>query len=699
MKRFLILFAWGVAMMNPLFARDSNAAPAVTPEDPYLWLEDVTGDKSMAWVHEHNAATEKELAGDESFRQLESNLLDVMDSDAKIPYISKAGNFYYNFWRDAKHPRGIWRRTSLSEYRKDLPQWEEVLDIDALGAAEKENWVFHGARFLKPECRRCLVFLSRGGSDACVVREFDVYAKAFVPGGFQLPESKSECSWIDVDTIFVGTDFGPGSLTTAGYPRIVRIWKRGTPLSQAKTVFEGKETDVSVTAYHDSTQGFERDFLVRSPTFFSSETFVLNKDGTQRKIDIPDDAECDVHREWLMIKPRTPWHVGGKTYPGGVLLATRFDDFMSGKRELKVLFEPTETASLAGYNFTRHYMILNVLDNVKNRLTVFTPGDWNQASFPGAPELGTVSAYAVDPDESDDYFMNVTDFLTPSTLNYGVIGGQPEKLKESPAFFDAAQMEISQHFTVSKDGTRIPYFQVSEKGLKPDGTHPTLLTGYGGFEISEVPYYSGIAGRAWLSKGGIYVVANIRGGGEFGPKWHQAAVRQNRLRCYEDFAAVARDLVTRKLTSVKHLGIEGGSNGGLLVGNMLTLYPQLIGAVVCEVPLLDMKRYSHLLAGASWMEEYGDPDKPEEWEYIKTFSPYQNVRADVKYPPTLFMTTTRDDRVHPAHARKMMAKMEALGCDVRYFENTEGGHGAGADNKQAAHFLSLAYRFLWQELK
>ncbi len=543
--------------------------------------------------------------------------------------------------------------------------------------------------------------LSRGGSDASVVREFDVVTKTFVEGGFVVPEAKSNVSWIDADTIFVGTDFGPGSLTTSGYPRVAKVWKRGTPLADARTVFEAKETDMVGVAVHDATPGFERDFLVRRPSFFTSETFLLGKDGSKRKIDVPDDAETSVHREWLLIKPRTPWTVAGRTYREGSLLVARFDDFMAGRRELDVLFEPTPTTSLSDWGPTRHHLILNVLDDVKNRLYVLTPAKrgWKREPFAGAPPFGTVSAWAVDPDESDAVFMDVTDFLTPSTLSYGTIGKAPEKVKESPAFFDASLLEIGQHFTTSKDGTRIPYFQVSAKGLKLDGTNPTLLSGYGGFEVSLVPYYGGVIGRAWLSQGGVYVVANIRGGGEYGPGWHQAALKRNRPRAYEDFAAVARDLVARKVTSVAHLGAEGGSNGGLLIGNMLTQYPELFGALVCQVPLLDMKRYSHLLAGASWMEEYGDPDKPEEWEFLRTFSPYQNVKAGVAYPPTLFMTTTRDDRVHPAHARKMMARMLELGADVRYFENIEGGHGAGADNKQAAHFSALEYSFLWKKLK
>ncbi|MGD0100518.1 MAG: prolyl oligopeptidase family serine peptidase [Acidobacteriota bacterium] len=700
MKRIAIVLALGVVMMTRLNGKeDKPPLHTPLPDDPYLWLEDITGDKALAWVRERNAESEKELGG-ESFKQMQAGILKILDSEAKIPFINKLGSYYYNFWRDAGNPRGLWRRTTLEEYRKPEPKWETVLDVDALGKAEKESWVFHGAQFLKPDYRRCLISLSRGGSDAGVVREFDVISKSFIRDGFQLPQAKSRCSWIDANTIFVGTDFGPGTLTASGYPRMAKIWKRGTPLSDAKTVFEVQQTDVSGAAAHDPTKGFERDFLVRTPSFFTEEVFLLRKDGSKQKIDIPEDAESSVNREWLLVKPRTPWTVGEKTYAAGSLVAARFDDYMAGKRELTILFEPTATTSLSEYNWTRHHLILNVLDDVKNKLYFLTPQQvkWKQQAFEGAPAIGTQSAWGVDPDESDECFMEVTDFLTPTTLHYGALGKPMEKLKEEPAFFDASDLEISQHFTRSKDGTRIPYFQVCNKKLALDGSHPTLLAGYGGFEVSEVPSYNGVIGHAWMSRGGVYVLANIRGGGEYGPQWHQAALKQNRLRCYEDFAAVAQDLVNRNVTSVKHLGIAGGSNGGLLVGNMLTLYPQLIGAVVCQVPLLDMKRYSHLLAGASWIEEYGDPDKPEEWAFIKNFSPYQNVKAGVSYPPTLFMTTTRDDRVHPGHARKMMARMKALGCDVRYYENIEGGHGAGADNKQAAHFQAMEFSFLWQKL-
>ncbi len=669
-------------------------------QDPYLWLEDVTGDRSLAWVRERNAESAQELAGTPEFKTLEEDLLKIYDSKERIPLIHKDGPFYYNFWKDAQNPRGLWRRTTLDEYRKAEPKWEVVLNLDALGKAEGENWVWHGAQILRPSFNRCLVTLSRGGADADVVREFDLETRSFVKDGFQIPEAKGEMSWINEASVYVATDFGPGTMTDSGYPRIVKLWKRGTPLAQAETVYEAKSTDMAASAAYDDTKGFERHFVTRTIAFFSHEVFLRTPSGSLRKIEVPDDSTSSVHREWMLVELRTPWTVGPRTFPAGALLATRFDDFMAGKRDITVLFEPTPSASLASYNWTLGRLILNVLEDVKSRLSVLTPGEgeWRREALPGSAEFATLGAWAVDDQESDDFFMTVTDFLTPTSLYMGTFGQTPERLKQTPAFFDASGMEISQHFTVSKDGTRVPYFQVSAKGLALDASHPALLTGYGGFEISEVPYYSGAVGRAWLSRGGVYVVANIRGGGEYGPKWHQAALKEQRPRAYEDFAAVAQDLVARKVTSPRLLGTIGGSNGGLLMGNMITTYPQLFGAVVCEVPLLDMKRYSHLLAGASWMAEYGDPDQPEEWAFIQAFSPYHNLRAGVTYPPVLFTTSTRDDRVHPGHARKMMAKMRDMGADVRYYENIEGGHGGAADNKQAAHMWALSYTFLWQEI-
>ncbi|HWP99762.1 MAG TPA: prolyl oligopeptidase family serine peptidase [Vicinamibacterales bacterium] len=699
MRRPWIVVTLAAALAASLSARQSpTLAPAEA--DPYLWLEDVTGEKALEWVKARNAETMKELAERPGFAELRADLLAILDSKERIPYVDKRGPYYYNFWRDAANPKGLWRRTTFEEYRKPEPKWDVIIDVDALAKQENESWVWRGAQLVKPAYRRALVALSRGGADATVVREFDMERRTFVEDGFQLPEAKSRFSWIDEDHIYVATDFGPGSLTSSGYPRIVKLWKRGTPLAEAKTIFEGQPTDVSVMAVFDDTRGFERHFVLRSIAFYRSQQFLRRPDGTLVRIEVPEDAIVDVQFEWMTIELRTPWTVGGRTYPAGALLAARFDDFLRGRRDLTVLFEPTPTTSLAGYTWTRHHLVLNVLDDVKNRLFVLTPGpgEWKREPFQGAPPFATASVSAVDAEESDEYFLNVSGYLTPTTLLHGRIGEQPVKLKQLPAFFDASGLEVSQHFATSKDGTRVPYFQVSPKGMPLDGARPTLLYGYGGFEIALTPSYNASVGRGWLSRGGVYVVANIRGGGEYGPRWHQAALKQNRLRAYEDFAAVAEDLIRRKVTSPRHLGIMGGSNGGLLVGNMLTLYPHLFGAVVCQVPLLDMRRYSKLLAGASWMAEYGDPDKPEEWAFIRAFSPYHNVRADVKYPPVLFTTSTRDDRVHPGHARKMMAKMREMGHDVRYYENIEGGHAGAADNRQLAHMQALAYTFLWAKL-
>ena len=675
------------------------AGAQTVSEDPYLWLEGVEDAKALDWVRARNAVSEKQLAGDPGFEALRGSLLEILDSNARIPYVSKMGAYYYNFWRDKNNPQGIWRRTTLAEYRKDTPQWEVLLDIDALGKAEGVNWVWGGADCLRPAYDRCLISLSRGGADADVTREFDVSDKAFVKDGFSRPEAKGQIGWIDADTVYVGTDFGPKSMTSSGYPRIAKEWKRGTPMSVAKTVYEGQESDIWISAYRDHTPGFERDFVYRGLTFYTNELYLRDKAGALTKLDLPDGAQKSAFREWLSVELRQPWTVGGREYTAGSLLAIRLDAFLSGARNFDVLFEPAQNTSLASSAVTKDHVILNVLEDVKNRLYVLTPGKngWTRTPLVGAPSFGTVGISAVDAEESNDYFMTVTDYLTPTSLLMGTVGSAPEKLKQLPGFFDASQHEISQQFATSKDGTRVPYFMVSKKGMARNGKNPTLLYGYGGFEVSLTPNYSAGVGRAWLSAGGVYVVANIRGGGEYGPRWHQAALKANRNKAYEDFAAVAEDLIARNITTPKHLGIQGGSNGGLLMGNMTVMYPQLFGAVVCQVPLLDMKRYHKLLAGASWMAEYGNPDT-DDWGFLKAYSPYQNVRKDVRYPPVLFTTSTRDDRVHPGHARKMMARMQEQGHDVTYYENIEGGHGGAANNAQSAYMSALAYTFLKQKL-
>ena len=674
-------------------------------DDPYRWLEDVTGERALSWVRERNAETIAELTGTSRFEALRAEIREVLDSTDRIPYITRRGGYRYNFWRDREHPRGLWRRTTLAEYRKDRPDWEILLDVDALGRDEGENWVYGGAQCLRPDYRRALVRLSRGGADASVVREFDIERREFVSDGFQLPEAKSIVRWIDADRIYVATDFGPGTLTTCGYPRTVRQWRRGTPLEQAELVYEGKPDDIEVYADHDDTEGFERDFVGRVLDFYRSELYQRSGDRL-RRVEVPDDAIVGVYRRWLLVELRSEWTVA-ETYPAGCLLVADFDEFMAAGpgtagRTLRVLFTPDERTARAGYSWTRHHLILDVMHDVVSHLSVLTPArDWRAMPLTDTPPLCTAGAWGTDRDTDDEYLLDLDGFLTPSTLAIGTIGAGPAVvLKRAPSFFDGAGLAVRQHFAVSDDGTRIPYFVVAPaEPAVPPGGRPTLLYGYGGFEVSLQPGYSGGLGRAWLARGGCYVLANIRGGGEYGPRWHAAALKGHRHRVYEDFAAVARDLVARGLTTPPRLGAEGGSNGGLLMGVMLTRYPELFGAIVAAVPLLDMLRYHTLLAGASWMAEYGDPDDPTEREDLLRFSPYHQLRAGRRYPPTLLTTSTRDDRVHPGHARKLVARMREYGLPVSYYENIEGGHGGAADNKQAAFMSALAYTFLSKQLK
>jgi prolyl oligopeptidase len=666
--------------------------------DPYQWLEDVTGPTALDWVRERNAETLGTLSGSTRFEDLRTELRQVLDADDRIPYPRRRGAYLYNFWQDAAHPRGLWRRTTLAEYRRAQPDWDVLLDIDTLGKQEGENWVFQGATMLRPGgYQRALVQLSRGGADASVVREFDVPGRRFIEDGFTVSEAKTDAGWIDADQIYVGTDFGPGSLTTSGYPRVVKQWRRGTPLTEAAVVYEGKPDDVAVHAFHDPTEGFERDFVVRSVDFWHSEWYLRAASGDLVQLAVPEDANVDVHREWLLISTRSAWAIGGTSYPAGALLAARFDAFLAGAAELTMLFEPDAHTSLSYYAWTRNHLILNVLHDVRSQLAVLTPagGQWQRAALAGVPEFTHTDIVGTDPLDSDEYLLASSGFTQPDTLRYGHIGSEPEVLKRAPAFFDATGISVRQFFATSADGTAVPYFVV---GPDDPAAGPTLLTGYGGFEISLTPSYSGIIGRGWLARGGTYVVANLRGGGEYGPQWHLSAIKENRHLVYEDFAAVAADLVSRGITTRARLGIEGGSNGGLLMGVMLTRYPELFGAVVSQVPLLDMRRYHELLAGASWMAEYGDPREPAEWDYLRPFSPYQNASADRHYPPVLFITSTRDDRVHPGHARKTVALLREQGHDVSYYENIEGGHGAAADNEQRALKWALVFEFLWRKL-
>jgi prolyl oligopeptidase len=696
-----------------LFAAATTMAQttAAEPADPYLWLEEVQGETALAWVRERNAQALQRLQARADFTPTRERLLAILDAKDRIPHFARRGEWLYNFWQDPAQPRGLWRRTTLAEYRKAQPVWETVLDVDALGKAEGENWVFGGSTCFGPAYRRCLLSLSRGGADASVVREFDTVDKRFVPGGFVLPEAKSEVDWLDADTLIVGTDFGPGSLTDSGYPRVLRRWQRGTPLAAAVTVFEGQAQDVSVQATVHHTPGHERLVLSRATDFFNNLYFVEER-GQRTPLAVPTDASLSFwnhaggRTDTMLLQLRSDWAVAGRTWRAGSLLATDTRAFLRGERQLTALFEPTATRSLAGYTTTRNCVIVEVLDNVASRVEEWrrTPGGFVRreiaAPFPGAIAVGGLNDPLLRTDPlAERYWLTHSGFTTPDSLQLGRTGSdRREALKALPAAFDATGMRVEQLFATSPDGTRVPYFVVWPKGATASGDNPTLLYGYGGFEVSMAPWYARGYGSVWSSRGGVLVVANIRGGGEFGPAWHQAALKANRQRAFDDFIAVAQDLIARRITSPRHLGIEGGSNGGLLVGAVMVQRPELFNAVVCQVPLLDMRRYHRLLAGASWMGEYGDPDDPAQWSYLSRYSPYQNVRAGVKMPAVLFTTSTRDDRVHPGHARKMAARMLEQGHEVLYFENIEGGHGAAADNAQRALMQALEFSFLWQQL-
>ncbi|MFD4404064.1 prolyl oligopeptidase family protein [Nocardia sp. NPDC058499] len=674
--------------------------------DPYLWLEEVAGERSLDFARANNEVVMQRFAADDRFDLLQRRILDMLDTDAKIPFPGRRGEWLYNFWRDAQHPRGLWRRTTFAEYRKTEPEWDVLIDLDAVAAAEDENWVWGGAGVLRPEQSRALISLSRGGADAKVVREFDLGTREFVApeaGGFFLPEAKSRLSWIDIDTVYVGTDFGPGSLTDSGYPRIAKRWHRGTALETAETVFEGAATDVAISAGYDRTPGYERHYVGQATDFYNEDVYLLQADGSRVRLETPSDADESWYKEWLLVRLKSPWETGGRTYVAGSLIVTNFDRFLSGERDFDVLFEPDAHTALHGYGWTENHLLLVTLEDVQTKLYVLTPGDggWRSEPLADTPAMATTSVMNLDPLEGGDDFMLMTSgFTTPTTLLSGVVGAPATELKQAPAFFDATGIETEQFFARSDDGTMIPYFVIRHRDNRGRPA-PTVMSGYGGFEVSRTPGYSGASGMGWLEQGGTWVMTNIRGGGEYGPEWHTSVQKANRHKVYEDFSSIARDLVERGITTAPQLGAVGGSNGGLLMGVMLTRYPELFGALVCQVPLLDMRRYHLLLAGASWVAEYGDPDIPEEWEYISRYSPYQKAMengAGATYPPILLTTSTRDDRVHPGHARKMAALLEEQGHRVWYHENIEGGHGGAADNKQSAFQAALIYEFFTQML-
>jgi len=693
------LIGLGLATLLTPLASMAVEESQMTAQDPYLWLEVVEGENALAWAREQNERSESYIKAHPLFETFRDRNLEILTSDDRIAYPALRGGEVYNFWRDAEHVRGIWRKTSLPNYRASDPDWDVLLDVDALANSEDENWVWAGSSCRYPDYDRCIVGLSIGGADAAVRREFDLERREFVEDGFVVPESKSRLGWRDLDSVFLGPAFTDAQMTDSGYPRLVQIWERGTPIEDAKTIFEGEQADVAVSGVRIWDGDEHHDLIVRSPSFFTRLYYVYRGDQTER-LNIPEDASLvGLLNGQLLVELKSDWAQAGQTYPQGALVAAPMEDFLTTEVSPQVVFQPTARSSISQVVTTDQTVIVNVLDNVVSRLVrfEFVDGQW-QSSPLKAPEMGALSIVTAD-DRSDQFFFNYTGFLTPSSLYEADAKTNTQTLVRSePARFEADGMSVSQFEAVSADGEKIPYFIVKPAGFQDGTTYPTLLSAYGGFEISRTPFYSGIIGSSWTSRGGVFVLANIRGGGEFGPRWHQAALQENRQRAFDDLIAVSEDLIDRGITEPSKLGIQGGSNGGLLVGAVMVQRPDLYNAVVCQVPLLDMKRFHKLLAGASWMAEYGNPDDPADWAYISEYSPYQNVSAEAEYPKVFFTTSTRDDRVHPAHARKMVARMIEQGHDVLYYENIEGGHGGAANLEQSAYLNALIHAYLHDRL-
>jgi prolyl oligopeptidase len=677
------------------------AQAASGPDDPYLWLEEVSGAKAMDWVKQQDARSLGVLQADPHYKRFFDDALAINDARDRIPEPAQLNGNIYNFWQDATHVRGIWRHTSLGDYRQKDISWATALDVDALAKSAHANWVYKGANCLEPEEKRCLISLSDGGEDAVVQREFDLSTPGFVQGGFTLPRAKMSVDWADRDTLLVATDWGPGSLTESGYPYVVKRLERGAQVAHAQEVFRGtpKDVQVAVMALTDG-QGDHTVLIQEGLDFFRSAFFQVT-DAAPRHLHLPEKTEIiGLLDGRLIVKLDEAWKAASApAIPAGSIAAV---DIQDPSKPPQAVFVPGPRQSVDEVAVTHDDIVASVYDNVRGRAMAFKPvmpgvKSWTarQLPMPDNSSIGIVSTSLRD----NQVFWGVTSFLQPSSLWLGDLdGAAPVLIKQSPPRFDASRDAVDQYEAASKDGTKIPYFVVHPKTMKLNGENPTLLYAYGGFQVSMLPTYSGVNGKLWLEQGNVYVLANIRGGGEFGPAWHEAALKTNRQTAYDDFAAVAQDLIARKITSPRHLGIQGGSNGGLLMGVEFEQHPDLWNAVVIEVPLLDMLRFEKIAAGASWVGEYGSVSDPVQKAFLETISPYANLKAGVKYPEPFIYTTTKDDRVGPQHARKFAAKMAAMGLPFLYYEAIEGGHGAGVNAREKAEEKALEMTYLTRKL-
>ena len=678
--------------------------PGQTDNDHY-YLEEILGDRALNEVKNWNKRSLAGLTSDPLFKPMEAEALVILQSQDKIPHVSYRGGDVYNFWQDAEHVRGIWRKSSLQSYLSNSPIWDTLLDIDALSVEEGKNWVYKGVECLPPNYQLCIINLSNGGKDAVVRREFDLSTRSFVTDGFITEESKGAISWLNKDATVIGVDFGEDTMTNSGYPLVAKLWQRGTPLSSAIEFGRGAKSDVGYWAsVLELADGRREIFTTRSLTFYDSETYWFPRDEQNRikpAVKLPVPLKSSIAGEFkgqVLVKLAQDW----RDFKVGTLVSFDINDFMVEGTIDKVnrVIAPDEKSSIENLGVTRSKVLISIYRDVTGAAYAF---DWDGTQWSSTqldfPANGSVSIGATNHRE-DVAFIATESFLIPETLYaFNTKTAEQTKAKALPHWFDAKNMISEQFFATSTDGTQIPYFVVRDKNLPNDGTNPTLLYGYGGFEVSLNPSYSAIRGKLWLERGGVFVLANIRGGGEYGPKWHQAGLKTKRQLIYDDFISIAEDLITKKITSPKHLGIEGGSNGGLLMGVMLTQRPDLFNAVICQVPLLDMLRYNQLLAGASWVGEYGDPSDPTEGAFLRKISPYHNIDPAMDYPEIFFLTSTKDDRVHPAHARKAAKRMEDQKHSFLYYENIDGGHSASANLREAAKRAALQNTYLFEKLQ